>query len=347
MVFTVALASSSNSSQSNPSKHAEQQMKLYNRYRNLILIFVANEIERLSAWLNPLGEAVGLEDSNIEQWRKSTFPEARTEAKLLRENVRIAWQICPDLATAVQELLVNSPELVTDLPEALSLMLGEGKILEEKMEDLKTLSHILTWAVCDPVMALSLLGARQYPTHPITVQYAVRVLRSYPPDVLLLYIPQLVQALRYDTMGYVAELIMWLAGAARKFYDTEFDLFKNITDISGKIKPFPKGEARKKACLNALAEIHIKTVAYLPSNPEAVVLDIDYKSGTPMQSAAKAPFLARFKVLRCGIQKLEQLGIAAHQQKPTLETDIQFFSRSKDSLICWQAAIFKVGISYF
>ncbi|EJW76008.1 hypothetical protein WUBG_13084, partial [Wuchereria bancrofti] len=195
-------------SRSSPNKHAEQQMKLYNRYRNLILIFVANEIERLSAWLNPLGEALGLEDASIEQWRKSTFPDARTEAKLLRENVRIAWQICPDLAvfrscsacqTAVQELLVNSPELVMDLPEALSLMLGEGRILEEKVEDLKILSHILTWAICDPVMALSLLGPRQYPAHPITVQYAVRVLRSYPPDVLLLYIPQLVQALRHDT----------------------------------------------------------------------------------------------------------------------------------------------------
>ncbi|KAM3723763.1 Phosphatidylinositol 4-kinase alpha [Dirofilaria immitis] len=397
-------ALSDDPSRSNPNRHAEQQLKLYNRYRNLILIFVANEIERLTAWLNPLGEAMGLEDSNIEQWRKSTFPEARTEARLLRENVKIAWQICPDLAvympsrfrscsacqTAVQELLVNSPEMVTDLPEALSLMLGEGKILEEKVEDLKTLSHILTWAVCDPVMALSLLGARQYPTHPITVQYAVHVLKSYPPDVLLLYIPQLVQALRYDSMGYVAELIMWLAGhsqllahqllwnmqanmyrdedskekdpdlyeplselinkiisnmegAARKFYDNEFDLFKNITDISGKIRLFPKGEARKKACLSALAEIHIKTVTYLPSNPEAVVLDIDYKSGTPMQSAAKAPFLARFKVLRCGIEKLEQLGIAAHQQKHTPEADIRFLSKAEESLVCWQAAIFKVG----
>ncbi|EJD74219.1 phosphatidylinositol 4-kinase, variant [Loa loa] len=389
---------------SNPNKHAEQQMKLYNRYRNLILIFVANEIERLSAWLNPLGEALGLEDASIEQWRKSTFPDARTEAKLLRENVRIAWQICPDLAVhmpsrfrsccacqmAVQELLVNSPELVTDVPEALTLMLGEGKILEEKVEDLKTLSHILTWAVCDPVMALSLLGPRQYPTHPITVQYAVRVLRSYPPDVLLLYIPQLVQALRHDTMGYVAELIMWLAGhsqllahqllwnmqanmyrdedskekdpdlhgplselinkiisnmegAARKFYNNEFDLFKQITDVSGKIRPFPKGEARKKACLAALAEIHLKTVAYLPSNPEAIILDIDYKSGTPMQSAAKAPFLVRFKVLRCGIQKLERLGIAAHQREHIPEADVQFLSRTEHSLVCWQAAIFKVG----
>uniref|UniRef100_A0A158Q770 1-phosphatidylinositol 4-kinase n=1 Tax=Elaeophora elaphi TaxID=1147741 RepID=A0A158Q770_9BILA len=324
-------------SRSNPNKHAEQQMKVYNRYRNLILIFVANEIERLSAWLNPLGEALGLEDANIEQWRKSTFPDARTEAKLLRENVRIAWQICPDLATAVQELLVNSPESVADLPEALSLMLGEGRILEEKVEDLKTLSHILTWAICDPVMALSLLGARQYPTHPITVQYAVRVLRSYSPDVLLLYIPQLVQALRYDT------IILNMEGAARRFYDSEFHLFKQITDISGKIRPFPKGEARKKACLAALAEIHLKTVTYLPSNPEAIVLDIDYKSGTPMQSAAKAPFLARFKVLRCGIQKLEQLGIAAQQRKHSPEADIRHLSKSEDSHICWQAAIFKVG----
>lgn len=74
-----------------------------------------------------------------------------------------------------------------------------------------------------------------------------------------------------------------MEGAARKFYDNEFDLFKRITDISGKIRPYPKGEARRKACLAALAEIHLKTVSYLPSNPEAVVLDIDYKSGTPMQ----------------------------------------------------------------
>lgn len=383
----------------------ERQIKVHNKRRNLILAFIANEIERLSAWLNPLGETIEEGEIAVDQWRRNNFPDLRTEQRLMKENVKLAWEISSELAvhmparfrtftncqSAVQELLIHSPEAVSHIPEALPLLIADGKILEEKTEDMRSLSYVLTWAKCSPVMALSLLGARQYPTHPVTVQYAVRVLRSYPPDVLLLYIPQLVQALRHDTMGYVAELIVWLAGhsqllahqllwnmqtnlykdedskekdpdlfeplsdliskiisqlegAARKFYDSEFDLFKRITDISGIIKPYPKGEARKKACLKALAEIHLDTVTYLPSNPEAIVLDIDYSSGTPMQSAAKAPFLARFKVRRCGVQELERIGIAAHENtRPPPEADVRALARSEDSRVCWQAAIFKVG----
>lgn len=52
------------------------------------------------------------------------------------------------------------------------------------------LTHLLTWERCSPVLALSLLCPRLYAPHPITIQYAVRCLRSYPPNVLMLYIPQ-------------------------------------------------------------------------------------------------------------------------------------------------------------
>ncbi|KJH49032.1 phosphoinositide 3-kinase family, accessory domain protein [Dictyocaulus viviparus] len=260
------------------------------------------------------------------------------------------------------------PEAVSHMPEALPIFLRDSSI-----------AHVLTWAICSPTMALSLLTPRQYPLHPVTVQYAVQVLRSYSSDVLLMYIPQLVQAVRHDTvggsinvinyltvnlpavsfmsssgtqllaacvhrnpasqgslltgdkMGYVAELIIWLGhhsqllahqliwnmetnmyadedsknkdpvlfdalneivkktvnqleGAARRFHEAEFSLFHQLTAISGTIKPYPKGDARKKACLKALSEVKLETITYLPSNPEALLLDIDYSSGTPMQS---------------------------------------------------------------
>jgi phosphatidylinositol 4-kinase len=43
------------------------------------------------------------------------------------------------------------------------------------------------------------------------------------------------------------------------------------------------GAERKQACLEALGKIQVQEGCYLPSNPEAMVIDIDYKSGTPMQ----------------------------------------------------------------
>lgn len=59
---------------------------------------------------------------------------------------------------------------------------------------------MLTWARVSPIQALSYFS-RQYPPHPISAQYAVRVLASYPADAVLFYIPQLVQTLRHDTVS--------------------------------------------------------------------------------------------------------------------------------------------------
>ncbi|VDI14130.1 phosphatidylinositol 4-kinase A, partial [Mytilus galloprovincialis] len=132
---------------------------------------------------------------------------------------------------------------------------------------------------------------------------------------------------------------------ALEIYETEFEFFDEITSISGRIRlgvcslvlltchlkePFPKGPERKKACLDELKKVKLRPGCYLPSNPEAIVTDIDYNSGTPMQSAAKAPFLANFKVQRCGVNKLEELGLG-HNINVSMGSEY------------WQACIFKVG----
>jgi len=65
---------------------------------------------------------------------------------------------------------------------------------------------MLTWARVSPIQALSYFS-RQYPPHPISAQYAVRVLESYPADAVLFYIPQLVQTLRHDTVWNLYLLI--------------------------------------------------------------------------------------------------------------------------------------------
>lgn len=88
----------------------------------------------------------------------------------------------------------------------------------------------------------------------------------------------------YDILDSLTKNILnALSGPAKQFYEREFDFFEKITNISGEIRPYPKGPERKAACLDALGKIKVQPGCYLPSNPEAMVIDIDYQSGTPMQ----------------------------------------------------------------
>lgn len=160
----------------------------------------------------------------------------------------------------------------------------------------------------------------------------------------------------FEPLNAITErLVNNLAGTARRFYRAEFDLFDRITRISGQIKHFEKGESRKKACLKALAEVQVEGVTYIPSNPECIVVDIDYSSACPMQSAAKAPFLASFRMRHCGVEGVEELAskyytkeMEAEEKKEDppqlnlLQVDAHGFAH-RDPSIIKKAAIFKVG----
>lgn len=338
--------------------HKDSYDKDYMKKRNLILELLAVEIELLITWYNPnsLPDLAIPGEEQITEWRNRPY-----KINVWRDYTRLAWTYNPSLAVflpsriknaesieeEVTRLVCSDPIAVCEIPEALKYLATTKNLLQESPD----LMYILAWSPVTPIQALSYFS-RQYPSHPLTAQYAVKTLNHYPAESVLPYIPQLVQALRHDTMGYVSELIkniskrsqivahqlIWnmqtnmymdedqlhrdpnlydglealsqniiasFSGAAKRFYEREFDFFGKITAVSGEIRSFPKGPERKNACLAALSRIKVQSGCYLPSNPEAMILDIDYNSGTPMQSAAKAPYLARFRVYRCGITELE------------------------------------------
>jgi len=64
-------------------------------------------------------------------------------------------------------------------------------------------------------------------------------------------------------------------------------------------------------------------------------------------SAAKAPYLARFRVRKCGINELEQTAMAISNQQTSGKNGQIVDSSSMMGLDTWQAAIFKVNSCYY
>lgn len=385
------------------SINLESYTKEYSKRRNLILSLLATEIEFLLAWHNPLScpELVIPGEETIAAWRTQTV--SQTAEKSLRDMVRVAWDVSPTLAVYLPHRFKNSdvvinelsklvqaqPAAVSHIPEALQYLATTDEIVRDPPQ----LFAIATWAPIQPILALSFFS-KAYPPHPLTAQYAIRSLCSYPTEVVMSYIPQLVQAARNDTLGYSkiyieaaakrSQLLMhqlvWnmrtnmfkddkteepdtevfeplngtltsilrnLSGTAKEFFEKEFDFVQRITSISGEIRDFPKGETRRNALQRALRKFEIKPGCYLPSSTDSIITDMDRNFAIPLQSAAKAPFLTRFRVLRCGINQVEQMSMKILESNEECIKELSKYRQEcEDSGLnneIWQAAIFKVG----
>lgn len=383
----------------------EAYSKEYSKRRNLILSLLATEIEFLLAWHNPMScpELHIPGEDTITGWRTQTT--SQTTERSIREMVKLAWDISPTLAVYLPhrfknseiivnelcKLVKNQPTALTHIPEALQYLATPAELVKDSPE----LLYIVTWALIQPILALSYFS-RAYPTHPFTAQYGIRSLCFYPSEVVMSYIPQLVQAVRNDKIGYIKDYIrtaaqrsqllmhqlIWnmctnmyrdengqepdpdlfevlngltntmiesLSGSAKKFFEKEFDFVRRITSISGEIRDFPKGEQRRGALLNALRKFDFEPGCYLPSSADSIVTDIDRNFGIPLQSAAKAPFLTRFKVLQCGINRVEHISMSIINSDNKVDSNaITELTRhlqceSDINRELWQAAIFKVG----
>ena len=218
----------------------------------------------------------------------------------------------------------------------------------------------------------------------------MRALESHSVDVTFFYVPQIVQTLRYDSLGYVqryiletakfsqlfAHQLIWnikansykdedskiedplkptldevvsnmissFSGTDRTFYEREFAFFNEITDISGKLRPFiKKSKAEKKEKIEEeLRKIKVEVGVYLPSNPDGVVIGIDRKSGKPLQSHAKAPFMATFRI-RKNKGDMEGTDKMLENTQKNENTDRNGPVTHENTYEVWQSAIFKVG----
>ncbi|KAF5358382.1 hypothetical protein D9756_001382 [Leucocoprinus leucothites] len=345
-------------------------------------LLTESELFRLSVWVNPMNDI-----------KRSTDMIGVTERGLVDTSwvtlIRCVWNIDPAIAIHLTErfkslfirnevarLVRSSTRDVLGVSEAVHFLLGDN-FDPNVRRDYK---YLLLWAPVPPIIANTYFE-RRYNNQPHILQYAHRVLEEHPVELTFFFIPQVVQALRYDMLGYVSQFIfetakisqlfchqiIWnmkancfkddaaenedpmkptldamtdgvvrsLSGEARDFYDREFNFFNEVTSISGKLKPYIKRtKPEKKTKIDEeMAKIKVDVGVYLPSNPDGVVVDIDKKSGRPLQSHAKAPFMATFKVRK------ERVEVESNPDSVIDGTGIE----TRTEYDVWQQAIFKVG----
>ncbi|KAJ2652386.1 phosphatidylinositol-4- kinase [Coemansia sp. RSA 1250] len=312
----------------------------------LLLLLLENEISRMATWANPTNQSLSY-FPDISQFARPTEMSEQGWHSLVVDawavNPSLALQLSkrfshPAIARMLSQLICKYPGELVHEPEAIELMV---KQLHGDQLSFRELKFLLYWSPVPPISSTAYL-ASSYATNPLALQYAVRALESFPVDITFFYIPQLVQALRHDSLGYAerailssarisqhfAHQIIWnmkanmykdedsqepdslkpaldriistivdgLSGDDRDYYEKEFGFFNKVTGISGKLKPFIKKpkEEKKRKIDEEMKKIKVEPGVYLPSNPDGTVVDIDYTSGRPLQSHAKAPFMATF-----------------------------------------------------
>lgn len=332
----------------------------------ILLLFLDDEINKISVWLSAADpvETLGKHDGGL-TLTASTITKLYALDPILAVNLALRYKM-KNMDELLQTLIAKNPLPAVAYPEAVQFLIGIHGAAS------KASHHLLWWAPLAPIDAITLF-LPPFGDDPYVLQYLMRSLELHDVNLTFFYVPQIVQLLRHDHLGYVERFIVETAQVSQLFahqiiwnmkansfkdedltepdslkpvldriqttmlrsfskkdlayYELEFGFFTEVTSISGKLKPYiKKSKAEKKMKIDEeMARIEVKPGVYLPLNPDGVVIDINRKLGRPLQSHAKAPFMATFKIKK-DVTEIDLLG------RP-YQTAIEK----------WQLAIFKVG----
>lgn len=179
--------------------------------RQLLKYFLIHETECIQVWLG-----------SFKPSRMTLPPRAfwREMAAFAREySPQLAIRFCQMVKMDVDHSLIISTKS-SNTKSSFWKYLGSVSILEYFITagvEVPNLDCFLFAEPISPPLALAIFRTSPYKTVPKYLNYAMRSLESYPPDLLFFYIPQIVQNLRHDENGYTETTIMHIASVSSLF----------------------------------------------------------------------------------------------------------------------------------
>ncbi|KAL8189102.1 hypothetical protein R6Q57_029363 [Mikania cordata] len=161
----------------------------------LLLMLCQHEADRLDVWAQPVNS------------RESTNSRLRISSEKWVEYARTAFAVDPRIAFCLGSRFPTNPYLKSEITQLVQLHILEVRDIPEALpyfvtpkavdENSPLLQQLPYWAACSITQALEFFTPA-YKGHPRVMAYILRVLESYPPSKVTFFMPQLIQALRYD-----------------------------------------------------------------------------------------------------------------------------------------------------
>ncbi|KAJ0010169.1 hypothetical protein Pint_34609 [Pistacia integerrima] len=219
--------------------------------KQLLLMLCQHEADRLDVWAQPITSKDSI----------SSRPKISSEKWV--EYARTAFSVDPRIALSLASRFPSNASLKGEVTNLVQSHILELRCIPEALpyfvtpkavdEDSALLHQLPHWAACSVTQALEFLTPA-YKGHSRVMAYVLRVLESYPPERVTFFMPQLVQALRYDDEKLVEG---YLLRAAQRS-----DIFAHILiwHLQGEISVVPESGKDPNAGKNKSFQALLPTV---------------------------------------------------------------------------------------